>query len=317
VALETLAPAIASGEDAFMTGEDAFKTLTDAFETLEDAFGPLIARVWIIPIASYALEIPITLLRIRSWQCSQLSLSLIAYKDLLDNGINGHSVGHKATIIRYPLSLTFVAMLKSKDLSYHYAGKGPIGFPDLSIEDSQHLLITGGSGSGKTTLLHLLAGSLEVQNGELSIMGTSMKGMDGAKRDAFRAKNIGIVLQRSHFISSLSVEQNLVTASYAAGMKTNKKRIQKVCADLGIESKLKEAPNDLSQGEQQRVSIARAVLNEPKIILADEPTSSLDDENCDRVIKLLLDQAAATGASLIVVTHDQRVKDQFDNHIAL
>lgn len=190
-------------------------------------------------------------------------------------------------------------------------------FPDLSVEDGQHLLITGGSGSGKTTLLHLLAGSLEVQKGELSIMGTVMQGMDGAKRDAFRAKNIGIVLQRSHFISSLSVEQNLVTASYAAGFKANKERIQKVCADLGIEDKLTDAPNELSQGEQQRVSIARAVLNEPKIILADEPTSSLDDENCDRVIKLLLDQAAATGASLIVVTHDQRVKEQFENHIAL
>jgi len=208
-------------------------------------------------------------------------------------------------------------MLKSKDLSFHYSDKEPMRFPDLSVEDGQHLLITGGSGSGKTTLLHLLAGSPEVQNGELSIMGTSMKGMDGAKRDAFRAKNIGIVLQRSHFISSLSVEQNLITAAYAAGLKANKERIQKVCADLGIESKLKEVPNDLSQGEQQRVSIARAVLNEPKIILADEPTSSLDDENCDRVIKLLLDQAAATGASLIVVTHDQRVKEQFKNRITL
>lgn len=208
-------------------------------------------------------------------------------------------------------------MLKSKDLSFHYSGKEPMRFPDLSVEDGQHLLITGGSGSGKTTLLHLLAGSLEVQKGELSIMGTSMQVLDGAKRDAFRAKHIGIVLQRSHFISSLSVEQNLVTASYAAGLKANKERIQKVCADLGIEDKLKEAPNELSQGEQQRASIARAVLNEPKIILADEPTSSLDDENCDRVIKLLLDQAAATGASLIVVTHDQRVKGQFNNHIAL
>jgi len=208
-------------------------------------------------------------------------------------------------------------MLKSKDLSFQYSNMQPMRFPDLLVEEGQHLLITGGSGSGKTTLLHLLAGSLEVEHGALSIMGTSMQGMAGAKRDAFRAKNIGIVLQRSHFISSLSVEQNLVTAAYAAGLKVNKERIQKVCADLGIADKLKEAPNNLSQGEQQRVSIARAVLNKPKIILADEPTSSLDDENCDKVIQLLLDQAAATGASLIVVTHDQRVKQQFENQVVL
>lgn len=208
-------------------------------------------------------------------------------------------------------------MLKSKDLSFQYPGNEPLHFPDLSVQEGRHLLITGGSGTGKTTLLHLLAGNLRVQNGELTLLGKVLHGKSESQLDKFRSKNIGVVLQRSHFINSLNVEQNLVTAFYAAGAKIDKGHISAVCADLGVDHKLNDAPMNLSQGEQQRVSIARAVLNKPKVILADEPTSSLDDENCDRVIKLLKGQAAASGASLIVVTHDQRLKDQFENQISL
>lgn len=208
-------------------------------------------------------------------------------------------------------------MLKSHGLSYRYPDAASITFPDISISEGDDLLITGSSGSGKSTLLHLLAGSLQVQTGTLELLGEDMKSKSARQRDRFRSRNIGIVLQRSHFIRSLSVQQNLLATQYAAGLGTDKKRVREICDQLNIAYKLNELPNNLSQGEQQRASIARALLNRPKLLLADEPTSSLDDQNCETVLNILQQQGKATGASLIVVTHDQRVKEKFQNQVAL
>lgn len=208
-------------------------------------------------------------------------------------------------------------MLKCQGLSHRYADATSISFPDISISEGEDLLITGNSGSGKSTLLHLLAGSLQVQQGSLELMGVDMGAKSPRERDRFRSRNIGIVLQQSYFVRSLSVQQNLLAAQYAAGLPTDKKRVREICEQLNIAYKLKELPNNLSQGEQQRASIARALLNNPRLLLADEPTSSLDDQNCETVLDTLLHQARNTGASLIVVTHDQRVKVKFQNQIAL
>ncbi len=135
--------------------------------------------------------------------------------------------------------------------------------------------------------------------------------------DRFRGKHIGIVFQQSHFIRSLNVEDNLLLAQRLAGVKKDKAFIQRTLSDLGILNKSGRKTNQLSVGEQQRVSIARAVVTRPSLILADEPTSALDDANCHSVYNLLRNCAETTGANLLVVTPDNRLKDQVENRIEL
>jgi putative ABC transport system ATP-binding protein len=208
-------------------------------------------------------------------------------------------------------------MLQTKALSYSYDNQNTIDFPDINYQKGEHWLLLGQSGTGKTTLLHLLGGLRKTQQGEVSVAGQNLKQLSADKLDAFRGQNIGIVFQQSHFVSSLSVEQNLLLAQYLAGKKQDKQRVFDLLESLNLKHKLKSKPSELSQGEQQRVAIARALVNQPKVILADEPTSALDDDNCNEVIKLLEAQADAVDAALLIVTHDQRLKDYFKNQIQL
>ena len=134
--------------------------------------------------------------------------------------------------------------------------------------------------------------------------------------DRFRGKNIGIVFQKPHFINSLTVKENLQLAQYIS-KKIDKTRISSLLESLGIEDKANKKTLNLSQGEKQRVAIALAIVNSPKLILADEPTSSLDDLNCDKVINLLKYQAAKYKAKLIIITHDYRLKKHFKNTLSL
>ena len=140
--------------------------------------------------------------------------------------------------------------------------------------------------------------------------------MSSHQLDRFRKNNIGIVFQRSHFVNSLTVKENLQLAQYIANKKDNN-RIESILKKLNIFDKSNKKTNQLSQGEKQRASIALAIVNSPKLILADEPTSSLDDTNCSKVIKLLKKQATDFGAQLIVITHDSRLKKHFKKSIEL
>ena len=135
--------------------------------------------------------------------------------------------------------------------------------------------------------------------------------------DHFRGKNIGIVFQKSYFVRALTVEENLALTQKLAGLPVSKNRIKELLDRLNIGHKLNSKTDSLSQGEQQRVAIARALINKPAIILADEPTSALDDHNCDQVIDLLVKQAQEEQATLLIVTHDGRLKDQFSKKIIL
>ena len=207
-------------------------------------------------------------------------------------------------------------MIKTKKLEFSYNNQEFFKFHDINLKKKENLLIIGKSGVGKTTLLHLLAGLLKSSSGSIELFGKNITSLSSDELDKFRKNNIGIVFQRPHFVNSLTVKENLQLAQYIANKKNNF-RIESVLKNLNIFDKAHNKTNSLSQGEKQRASIAMAIINSPKLILADEPSSSLDDENCTRVIKLLKKQAREFEAQLIVITHDSRLKKHFEKSIEL
>lgn len=127
--------------------------------------------------------------------------------------------------------------------------------------------------------------------------------------DRFRGQEIGIVFQTSHFVQALTVEENLELAQFLARKSADHDRIAALLERLGLADKMKKKPHQLSVGEQQRAAIARAMVNKPAVVLADEPTASLDDHNCAVMIELLRNECTESGSTLIIVTHDQRIKN--------
>jgi putative ABC transport system ATP-binding protein len=208
-------------------------------------------------------------------------------------------------------------MLETKQLQFSYTRNQVMNFPDFALQKGEHWLLLGQSGSGKTTLLHLLGGLLSPTGGAIRIDGTELGQLRAAALDQFRGKNIGIVFQKSHFVRALSIGENLALAQQLAGLKPDRARTLELLERLNIGDKFRLRPDRLSIGEQQRAAIARALVNQAPIILADEPTSALDDHNAAEVINLLEEQARAQGSTLLVVTHDKRLKDRFPKQIAL
>ena len=188
---------------------------------------------------------------------------------------------------------------------------------NVSLTENEHLLILGASGVGKTTLLHLLSGLLPAKRGEIVLGGTEITALSRAQLDNFRAKNIGLIFQKYHFVSSLNVEENLKLRQQYPNKSIDNERRVAIANRLGLGDLLKRKVSALSQGQQQRLSIALGLIHQPKMVLADEPTSNLDDHNCDTVIKLLKEEASLAKSSLIIITHDSRVKQHFSNQIEL
>jgi len=208
-------------------------------------------------------------------------------------------------------------MLRAEGLTYSYDGGATMSFPDVLCSRGEHWLLLGESGSGKTTLLHLLAGLRTPTSGRVRVGETDLWSLPAAQMDIFRGRNIGIVFQQPHFVRSLKAGENLQIAQYLAGVKPSKDKIGSMLTRLGIFHKMDKRTGTLSQGEQQRLAIARALINDPAVILADEPTSALDDTNTNAVIKLLEEQAEKSDATLLVVTHDTRLKDRFEKHVMI
>lgn len=208
-------------------------------------------------------------------------------------------------------------MLKTKSVQFAYSPSATFQFPDIECPAGDTLLITGASGKGKTTLLHLLAGILKPTAGEIIIDKTDITGLSDTRLDKFRGKKIGIVFQQSHFVQSLTVLENILLAAYFSRSELSMERANELLERLNMSAQANKNTAKLSQGQQQRVSIARAVMNRPCVILADEPTSSLDDEHCIKVAELLQQQAIISNAALIIVTHDQRLKKIFQRTIQL
>jgi putative ABC transport system ATP-binding protein len=178
-------------------------------------------------------------------------------------------------------------------------------------------LLLGESGSGKTTLLHLLGGLLRGYAGSINIDQTELSQLTESGLDHFRGGHIGFIFQKNHLISALTVEQNVLLAPYLANLPQDQQKLSSTLHELGLYEKRKSKVTELSQGQAQRVAIARAVFNNPSIIIADEPTSALDDKNCDKVISLLLEVARKHQSTLIVATHDQRLKDKINGKVIL
>ena len=207
-------------------------------------------------------------------------------------------------------------MITTKKIEFNYDNEIYFKFEDIKLKNKENLLILGNSGMGKTTLLQILSGLLKAKSGSIKLYGEELTELSSYQLDRFRRNNIGIVFQKPHFVNSLTVKENLELAQFIANKKDNK-RIDTILKNLNIFDKINNKTNQLSQGEKQRVSIALAIVNSPKLILADEPTSSLDDDNCFKVINLLKKQASNFGAQLIVITHDSRLKKHFKKTLEL
>ena len=208
-------------------------------------------------------------------------------------------------------------MFAIQNLKHAYDGTEVLNVPAWQVEQGSQWLVLGPSGSGKTTLLHVLAGILRPAAGGVSVAGQDLGALKANALDRFRGRHIGIVLQRLHLMESLNVLDNLLLAQYLARLPRDRERVAKVLAGLDLADKAGAYPHELSFGQAQRVAVARAVVNHPKLLLADEPTSNLDDGRCLQALELLQGQARACNATLLIATHDQRVKSRMPNQFTL
>lgn len=198
-------------------------------------------------------------------------------------------------------------MIKTSNLAYCYPGSSPIQFPDLDAAQGSVVLLSGPSGCGKSTWLALVAGLVKPSAGSLTVANQALGNLNGIAADAWRAKTIGFLPQKLHLSSALTVAQNLGMAQWAAGQQEDLAHIDLTLQALGVADLAHRKPSQLSGGQAQRVALARAVLLQPKVILADEPTASLDDEAAASAIQLLVQTASKQGPTLVIATHDGRV----------
>ncbi|MCY4469149.1 MAG: ABC transporter ATP-binding protein [Thiotrichales bacterium] len=202
-------------------------------------------------------------------------------------------------------------------LRHGHGSRDVLDIPAWRVDAGERCLITGPSGSGKSTLLHLLAGLATPRAGSVRVAGMDLAGLSPAARDRFRGRSIGLVLQSFHLLDTLSVLDNVRLARHLAGLPEDHARCREVLEGLGVAEFGSVRPSTLSHGQAQRVALARAVVNRPAVILADEPTSSLDDESCERVAALIETEAARQGATLVVATHDSRLRGRFERRLSL
>ena len=187
----------------------------------------------------------------------------------------------------------------------------------FSVKQGEFVAIIGPSGSGKSTLLHILGGVDVPTKGSVIINGTDISTLDETNLAIFRRRQIGLIYQFYNLIPILTVEENLTLPLLLDGRKPNQKIIDSLVKTLGLENRLKHLPSQLSGGQQQRVSIGRALMNNPALMLADEPTGNLDSENTKEIISLLKKFNKENSQTLIVITHDERIALAADRVIAI
>jgi len=208
------------------------------------------------------------------------------------------------------------AMIRITDLQFDY-GEGDFALliPDLRVERGERVAVIGPSGSGKTTLLNLIAGIATPQRGRVVTRGLEVTALDDARRREFRIRNIGLVFQEFELLEHLSVLDN-VLLPYRINPSLRleppvRERALELAARVGVVDKLGRFAHRLSQGEKQRAAVCRALITEPELLLADEPTGNLDPANKGRVLDILFDYAEERGATLLTVTHDRDLLGRF------
>jgi putative ABC transport system ATP-binding protein len=209
-------------------------------------------------------------------------------------------------------------MIRIEHLRFAYrGGYDVLDIEAFALEARESVLIVGPSGCGKTTLLHLIAGLLLPTQGSVAVEGQELSALPTAARDRFRGRRIGIVLQQFHLLPTLTALQNLLIAQTITGLPFDRPHARAMLEALDVGDRADAYPHQLSVGQQQRVAIARALVNRPGLLLADEPTSNLDDEACASVADLLLGAAERHGASLLIATHDHRLRSRVARELAL
>ena len=197
--------------------------------------------------------------------------------------------------------------LRVKNLEFKVANKTILNKKNFSVSKGKHVLISGLSGSGKTTLMNLMSGLLKPTSGFVSFEENDFSKLTEENIDQIRSKNFGFIFQRLHLIKHLTVEQNILLGLN----KDQSPNIDELIYDIGLKNKHTQLAKNLSFGESQRVVIARGIINSPKVIFADEPTSSLDDKNTKKVLELIFSQAKKNNSTIIISSHDERVKKFF------
>ena len=198
-------------------------------------------------------------------------------------------------------------MIRTQGLRYQYPHGPQLVFADVDVAQGAMLVLRGNSGSGKSTWLALVAGLLSATAGSLSVAGSDPGALAQSARDAWRARALGFLPQKLHLSEALNVRQNLNLVYFAAGLPVDPAAVTQALQALGVAELAERRPSQLSGGQAQRVALARAVLLKPRVILADEPTASLDDTSAAAALQLLASSAQLSGATLVIATHDRRV----------
>jgi putative ABC transport system ATP-binding protein len=198
-------------------------------------------------------------------------------------------------------------MIQTRQLSYSYPDGPTLNFPDIDVAQGRVLLLSGPSGCGKSTWLALVAALVTPTSGALMVADQALGALENIAADAWRARAIGFLPQKLHLSAALTVQQNMGLVFWASGQPEDAGRISAAMTALGVQDLAPRKPAQLSGGQAQRVALAHAVLLQPRVILADEPTASLDDEAAADAVGLLLTTAHTQGATLVIATHDARV----------
>ncbi|MBM3991009.1 MAG: ABC transporter ATP-binding protein [Planctomycetes bacterium] len=188
--------------------------------------------------------------------------------------------------------------------------------PELALAPGEQVALRGPSGTGKTTLLHVIAGIVRPDAGSVRVAGEDVARLDEAARDAWRARHVGYVFQTFNLLHGFSALENVALASMFAGP-AKVGRARELLERVGLLGRLDYLPHKLSIGQQQRVAVARALVNAPQLVLADEPTGNLDRDNANAALALLRDTCRENDAALLVVSHDERVVERFERVLDL
>lgn len=211
-----------------------------------------------------------------------------------------------------------VIQLKDLEFTYEGASTPTLKIPELTISAGQKVFVFGPSGSGKTTLLEVLSGVLVPQQGQVQVAGVDLRSLSDSQRDQFRAQKVGYIFQGFNLLPYLNVRENIELPLQLKGASLEPLREwqQVLVARLGLAGLLEQSVQKLSVGQQQRVAVARALLGQPSLLLADEPTSSLDYDNREKFLQLLFELAKAVGTTVIFVSHDRSLEALFDKALS-